>query len=239
MWYALEMRKEIIEVGSFVHIISRGSKGMSIYRQKSDLWRMLFALFYVNTSGSSQNWPRELEKEGINPKTFMWPEKFGERQPLVSVVAFTIMPNHFHLILKEITEGGISRFIHKFSMSYSKFINAKYQESGRLFQGVFQSRNLDTDEYIQRAAVYVMVKNTFELYPKGGLRGATENFDDAWEWAVNFPFSSFRFYATNTDSPILDKDLLGEIFDSPKSFKEFSKDYILGRAEEDLDSFEF
>src|SRR3989344_1647306 len=165
------MRKENITVDSFVHVINRGVKQMPIYRQKSDLWRMLFGLFYTNTIGMSKNWMKEIEKEGINPKTLLWPEKFGERQPLVSIVAFTIMPNHFHLLLKEISEGGISKFMHKFSMGYSKFINAKYKESGSLFQGRFHARIIENDAYFQRVAVYIMVKNTFELYPKGGLKG--------------------------------------------------------------------
>ena len=75
---------------------------------------------------------------------------------------------------------------------------------------------------------------------KGGLRGATENFDDAWAWAIQYPFSSLGEYAGIRKSPILEKDLLGEIFESPVDFKEFSKDYILGRAsEEDEEEFEF
>ncbi len=234
------MRKEVITVNSYFHVINRGNKQMPIFRQKSDLWRMLFGLFYTNTSGaSSKNWMKELEREGVNPKIFMWPKKFGERYPLVSIVAFTIMPNHFHLLIKEIVDDGISKFMHKFSMGYSKFINAKYSESGSLFQGKFQSRLIEEDDYFRRAAVYVMVKNTFELYPKGGLAGATKDFEGAWDWALTYPFSSFRFYATNTNSPILDKDLLGEIFDSPKDFKDFSKDYILGRTiEEDIEDLE-
>ena len=226
------MRKETITPDSFVHIINRGNKQMPIYRQKSDLWRLLFSLFYVNNF-SSKNWMRELERAKIEPQNFIWPDVFGERKPIVSVLAFTIMPNHFHLILKEIKDSGISNFMHKFSMGHSKFINAKYRENGKLFQSTFKSKILDTDEYLRRVAVYVMVKNTFELFPKGGLAGATKNFEDAWKWAIDYPFSSLGSYAGKRNSPILDKDLLGEIFDSPKDFKEFSKDYILGRTIDD------
>ena len=125
-------------------------------------------------------------------------------------------------------------------MGHSKFINAKYKESGNLFQGKFQSRTIETDEYLRRVSVYVMVKNTFELYPKGGLKGAIKDFEDAWKWAIQYPFSSLGDYAGVRNSPILDKDLLGEIFDSPEDFKEFSKDYILGRTpDEDMEEFEF
>ena len=235
----LVMRKEIA-IDSFVHVISRGNKQMLIYRQKSDLWRMLFGLFYINNNGSSKNWMKELERENIDPKTFIWPKNFEKRQPLVSILAFTIMPNHLHIVFKEIIEDGISKFMHKFSMGYSKFINAKYTENGSLFQKGFQSRIIEDDEYLRCVAVYVMVKNTFELYPKGGLLGATHNFEDAWNWAVDFPFSSLAHYADKKISPILETDLLGEIFDSPKEFKDFSRDYILGRTmPENIKDFEF
>ncbi len=232
------MRKEEISDDSIVHVINRGAKRMPIYKQKSDLWRLLFSLFYSNNY-SSDGWMRELKRANIKPQDFIWPDVLGERKPIVSILGFTLMTNHFHLILKAIEENGVGRFLHKFTMGHSKFLNTKYNETGALFQGTFQSKILDTDEYLRRVAVYVMVKNTFELYPKGGLRGSIEDFENAWEWAVRYPFSSLGDYAGIRNSPILDKDLLGEIFNSPKDFKEFSKDYILGRTiDEDGEEFE-
>lgn len=227
------MRKETITLDSMVHVMNRGNKKALIFRQKSDLWRLLFSLFYLNTDDmSGLNWMKELERKKIGPQSFVWPDSFGKRNPLVSILAFTIMPNHFHLILKETTENGISNFMHKFSMGYSKFINAKYNESGSLFQGKFKSKILDTDEYLCRATVYTMVKNTFELYPHGGLEGAKKNFDDAWQWAITYPFSSLAHYAGKHDSPILDEKSINEVFDLPGDYKKFSEDYIMGRAEE-------
>lgn len=224
------MRKEIITIGTFAHVFNRGNKGSLIYRQKSDLWRMLFTLYYLNTNKPNGNWSRELEKLKIDPQSFIWPDVWGEKNPVVSILGFTIMPNHFHLILKEVTENGISNFMHKFSMGHSKFLNAKYDESGSLFEGTFKSKNLNTDEYLGRATVYVMVKNAFELYPRGGLEGAKKNFEDAWQWAIEYPFSSLGYYAGKNNSSILDKDQISEVFDLPGDYKKFSKDYILGRA---------
>jgi putative transposase len=229
------MRKENITIGSYVHVFNRGNKQSPIYRQKSDLWRMLFALYYLNTKKLDTRWPTELERKKINPESFVWPRDWGEKNPIVSVLGFTIMPNHFHLILKETSENGISNFMHKFSMGHSKFINAKYNESGRLFEGKFKSKILDTDEYLCRATVYVMIKNLFELYPRGGLEGAKKNFEDAWQWGIEYPFSSLAHYAGKRESPILDKDSIAEVFDLPGDFKQFSNDYILGRATDDED----
>ena len=215
-------------VGSIVHVLNRGAKKLPIYRQKGDLWRMLFNLFYLNSDSVPENWARELEKQGILA-SLQWPETWGEKKPLVSILAFTIMPNHFHFMLKEIQEGGIKEFMHKVTMAYSKFINAKYEESGSLFQGPYKSQTVQTDDYLRYLAVYIMVKNTFELYPDGGLTGAAKDFDKAYEWAIEYPFTSLGDYAGKRHSPIIEKDILGELFENPEAFKDFAKDCILGR----------
>ena len=146
--------------------------------------------------------------------------------PDVSLVGYSILPNHLHLILEEIIENGISRLMHKCSMAYSKFINAKYKESGCLFQGRFRSRIVDGDEYLRYLAVYVMVKNPFELYP-GGLGKAIKEFDQAYEWAVRYPFCSLADYAGKRSSPLLTTDALMKIFGNPKAFKEFARECML------------
>lgn len=226
-------RKEIITIGSYVHVCNRGVKKLPIYRQKSDLWRMWFNLFYLNSSYVSENWARKLEDHNKDAmKNFVWLEEWGPRKPLVSILAYTIMPNHFHLILKEIEKGGISRFMHKFSMGYAKFINTKYKENGSLFQGRYRSKTIVDDTYLQYVTAYVMAKNPIELYA-GGLKAAVSDFESAWKWAVEYPFSSLAEYAGRRTTPIIEKDLLGELFESEKAIKNFSKDCILGMNLED------
>lgn len=228
-------RRDVITVGSYVHVCNRGVRKMPIYRQKSDLWRLLFNLFYLNSAHVSENWARELEEHDKDAlKNFVWLEKWGPRVQLVSVLAYTIMPNHFHLILKEVKEGGISHFMHKFSMGYAKFINTKYKESGSLFQGRYRSKTADDDSYLQYCAAYVMAKNPMELR-KDGLKEAVHNFDVAWEEAIEYPFSSLADYAGKRTIPILTKDLLGELFPSGKAFKNFSRDCIEGMKLDDKD----
>ncbi len=221
-------RREHFSVGSIVHVLNRGAKKMPIFRQKSDLQRLMFSLFYLNSTNLPENWTRELENKG-SIENLKWPHGWGERKPLVSVLAFTIMPNHFHFILKEIKNGGISQFMHKLTMAHSKFINAKYNESGSLFQGKFKSTLVESDEYLRYLATYVMVKNTLELYPNGGITKAVKEFDKGYQWAIEYPFTSLADYAGTGHSLIIDKDILGEIFKHPNDFKKFAKDCILGR----------
>ena len=65
------------------------------------------------------------------------------------------------------------------------------------------------------------------MYP-GGIKVAKENFDDAYDFAIKYPYCSLSTYAGVKKSPIIDTDILGEIFSSPEEYKEFARDCILG-----------
>ena len=205
---------------------------MPIYRNENDLWRLRSNLFYLNNEQTiPDNWTRDVAKEG-GLRSLVWPSSWEPRMPIVSVLAYTLMPNHVHLFLKEIVEGGIARFMHRISMSYSKFINQKYGESGRLFEGTYKSRIIDGENDFKNLATYIMVKNTFELYP-GGLSLACKEFESAYANALHYSFSSLRDYHDLTkSSPIVDRELLGEFFSEPESFKDFAKKCMTNRLDQ-------
>lgn len=228
-------RQEVIAVGSYVHVCNRGVRKMPICRQRSDLWRLWFNLFYLNSVHVPENWTRELEERDKDAITrFVWLPEWGEKVPLVSILAYTIMPNHFHLILKEEKERGISRFLHKFSMGYAKFLNIKYKESGSVFQGRFRSKTATDDAYLRYVIAYVMVKNPLELQG-GGLKAAVHDFERAWRIAVKYPFSSLADYVGGRKVPILRMNTLNDFFASPSAFKSFARDCILGMKLDDKD----
>lgn len=225
------MARAFFDVGSYVHVCNRGVRKIPIYRSESDFWRLLFNFYYLNhVEPARDNWKRELEKIG-NPARFEWPEEWGQRKPIVSILAFSLMPNHLHLILKELVPGGVSKFMQRCTMAYAKYLNQKHGESGSLFQGTFRSRSISDDFDFRYAAVYVMVKNPFELYP-AGLEAAILNFDAAWERAVESSFNSLADYAGKRQSPIISKDLLGELFETPDSFKEFARECMLYKLDQ-------
>jgi len=228
------MRIEPYAADSFVHVLKRGARGMAIIKKMSDKWRFVRLLYYMNDIFPVENWERITKNLGVFVRSSSWPE----RKPLVKVLAYCLMPNHFHLILKEAIEGGISKFMQKLCNSMSTHFNLKYNEKGSIFQGAFKSKTVSTDDYMRYLVVYVMVKNPMELYPHGGLAGAMQNFDDAWEWAVQYPFCSLKDYVENRDSPIVDKDIFGEIWKDKEEFKEFARDCILSRNLEDMDNLE-
>jgi len=195
------MRVEPRSVGSIVHVVQRGARGLDIVRDAQDHYRFRGLLFYLNDSFSDPNW---LKTTGTF-RQLQRPDYWPEHDPLVRILAWTLLPNHFHLLLEEIRDNGTSKFMQRLCGSMSMAANAKYSEKGSLFQGSYKSRTVDTNEYLSYLAFYIQVKNVLEMYP-GGLPQAMHNFDDAWKWALQYPFSSFTSYMTSTPSPIIEKE---------------------------------
>ena len=220
------MRVEPFSIDSIVHVIKRGTRGMEIARDDRDRRRFLSLLFYLNDEFRDENWERNIDGLDQFERPLGWPK----RKPLAEILAFTLMPNHLHLMLREIREGGISKLMQKVYGSMTTHFNLKYQESGSMFQGAYRARTVDSDEYLRYVACYVMVKNTFELFPNGGLRGAMRDFEKAWQWAFSFQYSSFASYASGmgeSDSPIIaPNNILCDIFPSPREFKKAARDML-------------
>lgn len=228
------MRIEPFTTGSHVHVLKRGARGMDIVRSDSDKWRFLRLLFFMNDEYADTNWM--VVTKGMD--LFHRPDNWPQCKPLVNILAYTLMPNHIHLLMRETQKGGVSLFMKKIGQSMTEHANFKYKEKGSLFQGAYKSKTIKTNEYLRHLAIYIMVKNVFELYPKKGLAGAQENFEDAWEWATTYPFSSFGDYVgVRNNSPIITKGILGEIFNTSQKFKSFSREVILG-GKWDLVEFE-
>jgi putative transposase len=223
------MRKEPFSIGSFVHVYNRGNRKQPVVYNTQDRWHFLQILYYFNSNYSPPNIFRELRKllKSDFYKQFVWPQNWPERKPIVKIICFSLLNDHFHLLLKEIREGGITMFMRKLGTGMTNYSNIKYHESGRIFQGAYKARLVDRDVYLRYLSVYIQVKNIFELYP-GGLEKAVTEFDKAFDFAIDYPYCSLADFAGDRKSPIIDKDLLGELFPNKKDYKKFAEDCILG-----------
>lgn len=214
------MRVEPHDVGSVMHIIKRGARGLPIVRDDTDRKNFLLILYYLNTQHQDQNWRTTIERTSFP----LWPKSWPEREPLIGLWAYTLMPNHFHLIVQEIKEGGIAKFMQRLCGSMSAYANARYNEKGSLFQGGYKARAVNDDADLRWLASYVMVKNTFELYP-GGLSKAVKEFERTWQWGVEYNFSSMGAYGSGEFPPLIQKEgnLLRIFFKNAHDFKRDSK----------------
>ena len=221
------MRKEPFVVGSFVHIYNRGNRKQPIVQDAKDKWHFLQMLYYFNDEFSPANPFRELRellKSDFNSR-LTWPKEWPPHKPLVKILAFALMESHFHLLIKEIREKGTAKFMQKLGTGMTNYFNTKYQETGRLFQGAYKAKLVDEDRYLRYVSVYIQVKNPFELY-SGGLQKAIEEFDEAFEWTIQYPYCSLADYAGRRNSPIIDRDLLRVLFPDSEEYKKFARECL-------------
>lgn len=213
-------------VGSIMHILKRGTRGMKIVRDMADRDMFERSLFYLNEEHQDENWKRNTAALGKFERPDSWPE----RQPLVDILAWTLLSNHFHLLVRERVERGLAKFMQRLGNSMSSSYNKKYDEKGSLFQGSYKGKIVHDDTYLRQLVGYILVKNTFELYP-GGIAVAARQFDKAWRWGLEYPYSSFGVSATGKRSPVLcdEEGLVASILTEPH-FKRDAKDLLIAHA---------
>lgn len=220
-----------------MHVMNRGAHKMDIVHTDDDRWRFLKLIRYLNDANVPRNWERDISPAHIRDN-FARPEHWDTAQPYVSILAHCLKDNHFHLFLLEQMEGGISKFMQRVSRSIAAYHNARYEGSGALFQGPYRARIVDDDRHFQYLAVYINIKNVLEMYP-GGLKAASENLDDAYNFAVKYPFSSTADFAGNRKSSIIDHELLKSLFASPVDFKLAAKEFLNSQFDDLQETHDF
>ncbi len=170
------------EVGEHYHIYNRGVDKRNIFHDARDRDRFRDALFVCNTEKSSKF--RDLPTDLFT---------FERDETCVDVFAYALMPNHFHLIIGEKQEGGISSFMGKLLTSYSMYFNTKYERSGPLMCRPFRSSHIDSDEYFRWVFAYVHL-NPLELFEPQWKKNGVKNVKRATRNLTGYAYSSYSDY---------------------------------------------
>ena len=135
--------------GHFYHIYNRGLAKQEIFLDKNDYLRMLSTFsFYLEKIPKAKY--SITKKEELNKILLCLPS-----EPLAQISAYCLMPNHFHLILKQIDEKGISEFMRKSLNSYTRYFNTKSNRIGPIFQGKFKAVLISSDEQLIHLSRYI------------------------------------------------------------------------------------
>ena len=148
------MRKNPLVTDNYYHIYNRGVDKRDIFSDKKDLARFILSVKEFNNIspiGSIRD----------NPDV----GRLG-KDPLVSVVCYCFNPNHFHFILKQEKDGGISEFLKRLLGGYTKYFNQMHNRSGALFQGRFKSHIINNDQYFLKIFPYVNMNFLIHDIPK-------------------------------------------------------------------------
>lgn len=140
-------------VDEYYHIYNRGVDKRDIFNNKKDVQRFIESICEFNKIdgiGSLAN----LRKTQTESKPLS--------DPLVSMVAYCLNPNHFHFILKQLVDGGIAKFMQKLQGGYTYYFNVKNSRTGSLFQGTFKSNLISGENYFNKIIGYV--NNNYEIH---------------------------------------------------------------------------
>lgn len=204
------MRKTLISPGEYYHILNRGNDKQNIFRDDRDRIRFLFLLLYLQGKDPFPNAGR-IVTHFVRHRVFnIGPEMIkkitDEKQ--TELVAFTLMPNHFHLLVGEKGEGGIARYMQRVLNAYTKYFNTRYKRSGHLLQGPYRAIHLkDNDQLLYTSAYIHRNPRTIPQWKD------KETF---------FPWSSFQDYTTkNRWESLLEKKLIQEQFQNPNEYEKW------------------
>lgn len=210
----MSLRKTSFVSGEFYHIYNRGNNKQVILHDDADYHRFLKLLY---TANSEKNLViRNFSKE-------VYQLERGER--LVSIGAYCLMPNHFHILVTQTEKGDIAKFMHKLCTAYSMYYNNKYQRTGKLFEGKFKSEYADNDRYLKYLFSYIHLNPLKIKDPDWKNKSAGKR---AKDFLDTYKFSSYADYIgkEREDKIILDKADFPDYFPTKSLFQSEIADWI-------------
>ncbi len=183
------------------HIYNRGIDKRIIFNDINDYQRFLENLSELNTVDTFG---------GLYLKSFLEKKSLQNnknQENLVKIIAYCLNPNHFHLIIKQSSNNGISHFMQRLGTGYTMYFNNKQKRSGSLFQGKFKAKHIKDNEYLLYLSTYVNLN------------------DKIHKINTDRVFSSLDEY-TKDFNGICDKSIILEQFNSKNSYKKFLSDSL-------------
>ena len=216
----MSLRKIPLAVGEYYHVYNRGVDKREIFHDRYDadrFFRSMVAFNTVHPVGSLRHVDFERKNSG---------ETAAKSEPLVDIIAYCLNPNHFHILLKQRGEGGVSEFMKRLAGGYVWYFNNKHDRSGVLFEGPFKSSHINSNEYLLHVSVYVNLNFRVHKYRDKDL----ENILSSWDEYMG---------ACAPQNRICTKDpILGQI-KSVKAYADFAEKSLIGILERKKLSQEF
>lgn len=192
--------------GEFYHIYNRGNNKRPIFQEFRDLQRFFQSMSEFNVAGPIGSiYAQSFKNESLSSST-------TKSQRLVDFVCYCLNHNHYHFLVKQLVDYGISEFMHKLGTGYTRYFNERYKLSGGLFQGRFKAIHVDSNDYLLHLSAYVNLNNKVHK-----LSGSTTKLSrSSWDEYAR-PAKSNKFCK---------KDVILSQFKKTIDYKEFAEDSL-------------
>lgn len=193
------------------HVFNRGLDRRPTFTDKRELSRALELIKFYQYSNTPVRYSQFL----VLPKDkqeFIY-SMMTSSPKLVSIISFCLMPNHFHFLLKQLKENGISRFISDFTNGYTKYFNLKNSRTGPLFGGTFKAVYVESNEQLLHLSRYIHINPVVSSV-------ITLNDLSHYRW------SSYPEFTDLNNDGLCDKKLILDMFKDPKIYQQFVLDQV-------------
>ena len=194
------MRKTPLITDHIYHIFNRGVNKGDIFFNDGDYYR--FYLAAVHYTIKTTKFSYERSPTVINDTGSL-------NQPRVEILAYCLMPNHFHFLIKQSVDNGITSYMRQLTNSYSHYANIKYKRVGPLFGSRFKNVLIETEEQLIHVSRYI------HLNPL--ILGLVPNLN-------NYRWSSYLDFLNEDENRFLNRESILEHFKNPQDYQKFVLD---------------
>ncbi len=209
------------------HIYNRGVEKRDIFIDSKDYFRFIHDLFEFNDEGAVLNVEYRFNSNNMEVEPQYFKEERKPRKLLVEILVFTLMPNHFHLLLRQKKDNGIVRFMHKLGTGYTNYFNKKYERVGGLFQGRFKAVLVSEETHFIHLPFYIHT-NQLDLINYGS--STSINWKKRVDFLNNYKWSSYLDYIGKNNFPsVTSREFLLEFFGGEKEYKKTTTNWLKER----------
>ncbi len=181
----MSLRKVNFLEGEYYHIYNRGNSKKEIFHDKYDYFHFMKLMYICNNTDNI----KIFNDNRYGTEVF---DKMVEN--IVSLGAYCLMPNHFHFLITEKIDRGVSKFMQKLSTAYVMYYNKKYRHTGSLFEGKFKSVHASNDIQLKYLFSYIHL-NPIKLIQKDWKENGIINKKEALNFLDNYEYSSYKDYS--------------------------------------------
>lgn len=196
---------------SFYHLYNRGNSKQIIFHDKEDYTHFIMLLYISNSD-------KRFVTDRVSNDIYM----YERGDPIVAIGAYCLMPNHFHILLTQLKENGVSSFMKKISTAYVMYYNKKYKRTGSLFEGRFKALYATDDRYLKYLYSYIHL-NPVKLINPMWKENNIKDIQKTISFLQAYQYSSFLDYFDKNhvrkEKHILDIDKFPKYFTLQGSFQ--------------------
>ncbi len=219
------LRKDPFITGEYYHLYNRGVDKRVIFKSKKDYERFMMLLYVTNTQTENFRLDNLINQQH---KTFNEILLLDKGKLLVSIGVWGLMTNHFHLLVRQEVDGGITKFMRKVGVGYSMYFNIRYERTGALFGGLFKSKLIGVDDnYMRQLFGYIHI-NPLEIEFPEWKDQIKKPSTDMEEFLESYQYSSYLDYIEKgrQEKNIIQPKRFPDYFENSKGFKDFVKNYF-------------